>query len=125
MPAHRRGEVEAADGTSPDLSGFKDRGAAGVGLPPLFHSDLGMPKRTPLYDRHVAAGAQIVPFGGWDMPLHYGSQIAEHHAVRRHAGVFDVSHMTVVDISGAGASGLPAQAARERCRAARAGTGTL
>jgi aminomethyltransferase len=62
-----------------------------------------MAKRTPLYDRHAAAGAQIVPFGGWDMPLHYGSQIEEHHAVRRHAGVFDVSHMTVVDVAGAGA----------------------
>jgi aminomethyltransferase len=59
-----------------------------------------MSKRTPLYECHVAAGAQIVPFGGWDMPLHYGSQIEEHHAVRRHAGVFDVSHMAVVDISG-------------------------
>lgn len=63
-----------------------------------------MLKRTPLYDRHVAAGARIVPFGGWDMPLHYGSQIEEHHAVRRHAGVFDVSHMTVVDIRGAGST---------------------
>jgi aminomethyltransferase len=63
-----------------------------------------MAKRTPLYDRHVAAGAQIVPFGGWDMPLHYGSQIEEHHAVRRHAGVFDVSHMAVVDVAGAGAT---------------------
>ncbi len=62
-----------------------------------------MSKRTPLYDRHLAAGAQIVPFGGWDMPLHYGSQIEEHHAVRRRAGVFDVSHMTVIDIAGAGA----------------------
>jgi aminomethyltransferase len=43
----------------------------------------------------------MVPFGGWDMPLHYGSQIEEHHAVRRGAGMFDVSHMTVVDIRGA------------------------
>jgi aminomethyltransferase len=63
-----------------------------------------MSKRTPLYARHVTAGAQLVPFAGWEMPLHYGSQIGEHHAVRRHAGVFDVSHMTVVDITGAGAS---------------------
>ncbi len=62
-----------------------------------------MARRTPLYDRHVAAGAQMVPFGGWDMPLHYGSQIEEHHAVRRHAGAFDVSHMTVVDVGGADA----------------------
>ncbi len=56
--------------------------------------------RTPLYDSHVAAGAKIVDFGGWDMPLHYGSQIDEHHAVRQDAGVFDVSHMTVVDVRG-------------------------
>jgi aminomethyltransferase len=59
-----------------------------------------MLKRTALYDTHVAAGARMVDFGGWEMPLHYGSQIEEHHAVRRHAGVFDVSHMRVVDIAG-------------------------
>ena len=62
-----------------------------------------MGRQTPLYSRHQAAGARIVDFGGWDMPLHYGSQLDEHHAVRGHAGVFDVSHMTVVDIGGAGA----------------------
>jgi aminomethyltransferase len=60
-------------------------------------------KRTPLYDRHVDGGARIVDFGGWDMPLHYGSQIEEHHTVRRHAGAFDVSHMTVIDVSGSDA----------------------
>lgn len=60
-----------------------------------------MGQRTPLYDAHVAAGAKMVDFGGWDMPIHYGSQIEEHHAVRNDAGVFDVSHMTVVDITGA------------------------
>ena len=59
--------------------------------------------RTALYDQHLAAGARIVDFGGWDMPLHYGSQKEEHHAVRRRAGVFDVSHMTVVDLVGADA----------------------
>jgi aminomethyltransferase len=59
-----------------------------------------MGKHTPLYDQHVALGAKIVDFGGWDMPLHYGSQIAEHKAVRADAGIFDVSHMTVVDIGG-------------------------
>ncbi len=59
-----------------------------------------MNKRTPLYDMHVAAGAQMVDFGGWDMPLNYGSQIEEHHQVRRDAGMFDVSHMTVVDLHG-------------------------
>lgn len=62
-----------------------------------------MPQQTALYDRHVDAGGRMVDFGGWSMPLHYGSQLEEHHAVRQHAGVFDVSHMTVVDVSGAGA----------------------
>jgi aminomethyltransferase len=57
--------------------------------------------KTPLYDLHVAQGAKIVDFGGWDMPLHYGSQIEEHHWVRRDAGMFDVSHMAVVDLAGA------------------------
>jgi aminomethyltransferase len=56
--------------------------------------------KTPLYDLHVAQGARIVDFGGWDLPLHYGSQIEEHHAVRRDAGMFDVSHMAVLDLSG-------------------------
>lgn len=56
--------------------------------------------KTPLFASHVAAGAKIVDFGGWDMPLHYGSQKEEHHAVRKHAGVFDVSHMTIVDLTG-------------------------
>ncbi len=57
--------------------------------------------KTPLYDTHVLQGAKIVDFGGWDMPLHYGSQIEEHHAVRRDAGMFDVSHMCIIDLSGA------------------------
>jgi glycine cleavage system T protein (aminomethyltransferase) len=56
--------------------------------------------KTELYDTHVLRGAKIVDFGGWDMPLHYGSQIEEHHAVRRDAGIFDVSHMGVVDLRG-------------------------
>ncbi|MCJ7592175.1 MAG: glycine cleavage system aminomethyltransferase GcvT [Woeseiaceae bacterium] len=60
-----------------------------------------MGSRTPLYDNHLAADARVVDFGGWDMPLHYGSQKEEHHAVRQNAGVFDVSHMTIVDLSGA------------------------
>jgi len=59
-----------------------------------------MGMKTPLYDKHVEAGARIVDFGGWDMPLHYGSQKEEHHAVRRKAGMFDVSHMTIVDLKG-------------------------
>src|SRR6201988_2675822 len=62
-----------------------------------------MLKRTVLYDTHVAAGARMVDFGGWERPLHYGSQIEEHHAVRRSAGVFDVSHMRVAEIEGSGA----------------------
>jgi len=57
--------------------------------------------KTPLYDIHISAHAKIVDFGGWDMPLSYGSQIEEHHAVRREAGVFDVSHMCLVDLTGA------------------------
>ena len=59
-----------------------------------------MGKKTPLYDKHVESGARIVDFGGWDMPLHYGSQKEEHHAVRQKAGMFDVSHMTIVDLKG-------------------------
>lgn len=63
-----------------------------------------MGQRTPLYDLHLALGAKMVDFGGWDMPLHYGSQVEEHHQVRRDCGVFDVSHMTVIDIDGAQAT---------------------
>ena len=62
-----------------------------------------MTNRTALFDTHVAHGGRMVDFAGWEMPLHYGSQLAEHHAVRTHAGMFDVSHMTVIDIEGAGA----------------------
>ena len=59
-----------------------------------------MADRTPLYDAHLRAGARMVDFGGWDMPINYGSQIEEHHAVRSAAGMFDVSHMTIVDLEG-------------------------
>ena len=62
-----------------------------------------MGNKTALYDQHVAAGAKMVDFGGWDMPISYGSQIEEHNKVRQDVGVFDVSHMTVVDVSGDGA----------------------
>ena len=65
-----------------------------------------MSLRTPLYPQHLDAGAKIVDFGGWDMPLHYGSQLDEHHAVRGSAGVFDVSHMGVVDLRGGDPRGL-------------------
>ena len=59
-----------------------------------------MTKQTVLNETHRALGAKMVDFGGWDMPIHYGSQIDEHHLVRRDAGMFDVSHMTVVDLRG-------------------------
>src|ERR1700754_2029487 len=59
-----------------------------------------MGRKTPLYQVHLDEGAKIVDFGGWDMPLHYGSQLEEHHAVRKDAGVFDVSHMCVIDLAG-------------------------
>ena len=60
-----------------------------------------MGRHTPLYDLHRSQGARLVDFGGWDMPVQYASQIEEHHAVRRAAGVFDVSHMCVIDLTGA------------------------
>ncbi len=59
-----------------------------------------MARKTILNEVHRALGARMVDFGGWDMPVHYGSQIEEHHAVRRAAGMFDVSHMRVVDLHG-------------------------
>ena len=59
-----------------------------------------MPETTPLYESHLQAGGKLVEFAGWSLPIHYGSQMDEHHAVRRAAGMFDVSHMTVVDLRG-------------------------
>ena len=59
-----------------------------------------MGKQTPFYQSHIDSNAKIVDFGGWEMPLHYGSQMDEHHSVRQDAGMFDVSHMTVVEITG-------------------------
>lgn len=58
------------------------------------------PKHTPLYSAHVAANGKMVDFAGWCLPIHYGSQIREHEAVRTDAGMFDVSHMLVTDIRG-------------------------
>lgn len=58
------------------------------------------PKRTPLFEEHLAAHGKMVDFAGWEMPIHYGSQLKEHELVRTDAGMFDVSHMTVVDVSG-------------------------
>lgn len=57
-------------------------------------------RRTPLYEAHLQAGAKMVPFGGWEMPVHYGSQIEEHMATRQSAGIFDVSHMGEIQIQG-------------------------
>ena len=66
----------------------------------LFRKAAAMTQKTILNDTHRALGAKMVDFGGWDMPIHYGSQLDEHHLVRRDAGMFDVSHMTVVDLHG-------------------------
>jgi aminomethyltransferase len=62
--------------------------------------------RTPLHDRHVALGARLVPFAGWEMPVQYAGVIEEHKAVRRDAGVFDVSHMGEFEIEGPRATEL-------------------
>ena len=58
------------------------------------------PRQTVLFDQHVACGGKMVDFAGWSMPVNYGSQIAEHEAVRTTAGMFDVSHMTIIDLHG-------------------------
>ncbi|AZQ84909.1 glycine cleavage system aminomethyltransferase GcvT [Colwellia sp. Arc7-635] len=59
-----------------------------------------MTNKTVLHAKHLEAGAKMVDFYGWEMPINYGSQIEEHHAVRTDAGMFDVSHMTIVDVKG-------------------------
>ena len=59
-----------------------------------------MSQKTPLYDSHIKYGGKIVDFAGWEMPINYGSQVEEHHQVRQDAGMFDVSHMTVLDLKG-------------------------
>lgn len=58
-------------------------------------------QRTPLYQSHVDNNGKIVDFSGWELPIHYGSQIDEHEAVRTDAGMFDVSHMVITDVEGA------------------------
>ena len=58
------------------------------------------PQHTPLYDKHVEAGGKMVDFAGWEMPINYGSQVNEHKQVREDAGMFDVSHMVVLDLKG-------------------------
>ncbi len=59
-----------------------------------------MSLKTPLYQKHVEMGGKIIDFSGWQMPIHYGSQLEEHHQVRQSAGMFDVSHMTILDMRG-------------------------
>jgi aminomethyltransferase len=77
------------------------RAAAAFFLARLRIWSTGVGLHTPLFDLHVALGGQMVDFGGWDLPVNYGSQLEEHNAVRRSAGVFDVSHMGVIDLKGA------------------------
>ena len=71
-----------------------------------------MLQQTPLNAVHRAAGARMVDFGGWDMPVSYGSQIEEHHAVRRDAGMFDVSHMLAIDLEPDNADGSRGEASK-------------
>lgn len=58
------------------------------------------PQKTALYEKHLEAGGKMVDFAGWEMPIHYGSQLEEHHQVRTDVGMFDVSHMVVLDLTG-------------------------
>src|SRR4051812_50094334 len=78
---------------APNAAGTVRRAA----MPPAADTAL---RRTPLYERHVAAGARLVPFAGWEMPVQYESVKAEHLAVRGSAGVFDVSHMGEIETRG-------------------------
>src|SRR6201991_1834810 len=75
------------------------RGLA-LGSGPEMAAETDTLKRTPLYDRHVAAGAKLVPFAGWEMPVQYTGIKDEHLNVRGHAGIFDVSHMGEIDTTG-------------------------
>lgn len=72
------------------------------------------PQRTPLFESHLACHGKMVDFAGWEMPINYGSQIDEHHAVRNDAGMFDVSHMCALDLTGADAA-LATPPAGQRC----------
>ena len=60
-------------------------------------------QRSPLHEKHLELGARIVPFAGWEMPIQYTGIVAEHHAVRKAVGAFDISHMGELEISGDGA----------------------
>jgi len=78
-------------------------------------------RRTPLYEEHIAAGARMVEFAGWQMPVQYASIVAEHHAVRRGAGLFDVSHMGEVELIGPGAEAACARLFTNDARALAVG----
>ena len=83
-----------------------------------------MDTSSPLHDEHVALGAALTSFAGWQMPLRYTSDIAEHTAVRTAAGLFDLSHMGEIGVTGPDAGGVPRlrprrQPLRARGRAAR------
>ena len=97
-PDARRRDARAAIS---QVKGQMGRGRL-VGVAPFCLRNLreAVLKQTPLHAVHRAAGAKMVDFGGWDMPVNYGSQIEEHHAVRGDAGMFDVSHMLAVDLRG-------------------------
>lgn len=66
----------------------------------ITYNPYNMLQRTPLYEEHFKRKAYFVNFSGWEMPLHYASQIKEHHQVRQHVGIFDVSHMGIIDVEG-------------------------
>ena len=83
---------DASDAAAPDPHAVQDSARRGA------------PRRTPLHDEHVAAGGRLVDFAGWSLPIAYGSQLEEHRAVREAAGVFDVSHMTNVEVAGPNAT---------------------
>src|SRR4029078_1483229 len=90
-PAHKRG-------LPPSRARFRTSLASGLVATTL--------RRTPLYEKHLQAGAKLVPFAGWEMPVQYAGVIAEHRAVRTDAGVFDVSHMGELEIEGPAAINL-------------------
>jgi membrane protein implicated in regulation of membrane protease activity len=115
VAAAGRGGVQHLDaGRGRGRRGAGDRLRAGGHGAPCAARRLAA--RSDLPGQSRALGARMVDFGGWDMPVHYGSQIEEHHAVRRNAGLFDVSHMCVVDLRGPHARAFLQRPARQRRR---------
>ena len=92
--------IRPPKGPISQVNGQRGRASANACPIPFFVFGDALLKKTSLNESHREAGARMVDFGGWDMPVNYGSQIEEHHAVRRAAGIFDVSHMQAVDIEG-------------------------